>query len=91
MMTGKPGTELAKLIPKWAATQTSACTCSNMQKKMDARGVNWCDGNRDTIVKHLMSQSEHLIPILQKVPEKFKRKIASRLVAKAIENARKTT
>ena len=85
----KPGTELAKLIPKWAATQTSSCTCSNMQKKMDMYGVNWCDDNKDSIVAHLMSQSEHLIPILQKVPDKIKKKIANRLVEKAIANAKK--
>lgn len=60
-----------------------------MQKKMDARGVNWCDDNKDSIVAHLMSQSEHLIPILQKVPDKIKKKIANRLVEKAIANARK--
>ena len=85
------GTELSKLIPNWAVDKKSACGCSDIAAKMDMYGVNWCEDNKDTIVAHLMSQSDHLIPIFKIVPLKMKKRVAMRLVDKAIENAKRAT
>lgn len=85
------GTELSKLIPDWAIKNKSACGCSDMAAIMDQRGVAWCEDNKNTIVAHLMSQSEHLIPAFRVVPSAMKKAVAEKLVNKAIENARKAT
>jgi len=85
------GSELAKLIPRWAVKNKSACGCSDMAAIMDQRGVTWCEDNKNTIVAHLMSQSEHLIPAFRVVPNAMKKAVAERLVNKAIENAKKAT
>ena len=87
----KAGTELSKLIPDWAVKNKSSCGCSDMATKMDRYGINWCEDNKNTIVAHLMSQSEHLIPAFKLVPNKMKKLVAEQLLNKAIENARKAT
>lgn len=87
----KVGTELSKLIPDWAVKNKSSCGCSDMAARMDKYGINWCEDNKNTIVAHLMSQSEHLIPPFKFVPAAMKKIIAEQLVNKAIENARKAT
>ena len=85
------GTELSKLIPDWAVKNKSDCGCSDMAARMDMYGIRWCKDNKDTIVAHLMSQSEHLIPAFKLVPAAMKKIVAEQLVNKAIENARKAT
>ena len=85
------GTELSKLIPDWAVKNKSSCGCSDMATKMDRYGINWCEDNKNTIVAHLMSQSEHLIPAFRLVPKTMKKLVAEQLLNKAIENARKAT
>ncbi len=91
MTSSGVGHELGLLIPKWVAQSSSKCKCSDMATKMDRYGVNWCEDNKDTIVAHLMSQSDHLIPIFKIVPPKMKKRVAMRLVDKAIENAKRAT
>ena len=82
------GTELSKLIPKWATQFKGGCGCKDMAKKMDDRGVNWCEINSLSIVAHLLSQSEHLIPAFRLVPVPVKKIVAERLLRKAITNAK---
>jgi predicted nucleic acid-binding Zn finger protein len=90
-MKEKVGSELEKLIPAWAVINKSNCSCSDMAKKLNRHGIVWCEDNKDTIVAHLMSQSEHLIPAFKLVPAAMKKIVAEQLVNKAIENARKAT
>jgi len=90
-MKEKVGSQLEMLIPDWAVKNKSGCGCSDMATKMDRYGINWCEDNKNTIVAHLMSQSEHLIPAFKLVPKTMKKLVAEQLVSKAIENARKAT
>jgi len=90
-MKEKVGSQLESLIPDWAVKNKSGCGCSDMAAKMDRYGIVWCEDNKNTIVAHLMSQSEHLIPAFKLVPKTMKKIVAEQLVNKAIENARKAT
>ncbi len=82
------GTELSKLIPKWATQFNGECKCKDVADKMDRRGIDWCEINKDQIVAHLLSQSDHLIPAFKLVPEAIKKVVAERLLRKAITNAK---
>ena len=82
------GTELSKLIPEWAVSNTKKCKCRDFAAKMDRWGVEGCIARRDQIIAHLLSQQEHLVPALKLVPESLKRVVAGRLVTTAIRNAR---
>jgi len=90
-MKEKVGSQLEMLIPDWAVKNKSGCGCSDMAARMDKYGINWCEDNKSTIVAHLMSQSEHLIPAFKLVPKTMKKLVAEQLVNKAIENAKKAT
>ncbi len=85
---GGVGTELSKLIPKWATQFDGACGCKDFAKKMDSWGVSGCEARKDSIVAHLLSQSDHLIPAFKLVPEAIKKVVAERLLRKAITNAK---
>lgn len=84
------GTELEKLIPKWALQfKDEECKpCKDMVHKMNSWGVKGCTAKRDYIVEHLMSQSKELIPILHLVPAVCKRTAAIMLLNQAIANAK---
>ena len=82
------GTELSKLIPDWAVQFKGGCGCKDMALKMDRWGIEGCHQRRRQIVAHLISQSDHLIPAFRLVPDTAKKIIASRLLNKAIRNAR---
>jgi hypothetical protein len=83
------GTELSKLIPDWAVKMNAGCGCKNVAKKWDQHGIDWCERNRSTLVEHLTSQSDKLIPVFRGVPSLVKRAVAERLLNKAIKNAKK--
>ncbi len=85
------GTELSSLIPDWAVANSKGCGCRNYAKKMDRWGLSGCEANRKAIVKHLTQQSDNLIPLFRNVPEALKRAIATRLLNKAMRNAKKKT
>ena len=82
------GTELSKLIPEWAVQFKDGCGCKDVAKKMDDRGVSWCELNKSSIVAHLMAQSDHLIPAFGLVPDAVKKVVATRLLNKAIRAAK---
>jgi len=87
---GEPvGTELAKLIPDWAVQFKGGCGCKDMAAKMDRWGVAGCIERSDQIIAHLLSQGEHLVPVLRMVPASMKRVAAKRLLNRAISNAAK--
>ena len=73
--TGGVGSEIAKKIPSWAVQFKGRCSCKNFQKAMDDRGPEWCEANFDYLMDHFMSQGEHLIPLLQRMPT-FAMKVA---------------
>ena len=83
------GTEMAKLIPDWAQNLKKGCACKDMAIKWDKRGIEWCERNMNTLVNHIMLQSEHLIGPLRLVPDSLKRIGAAKLVRTAISNAKK--
>jgi len=83
------GTELAKLIPKWATQFNGSCKCRDMEEKMNRWGADGCYTRREHIVAHLMKQSDHLIPAFKLVPDPVKRVIAGKLLRKAIANAKR--
>ena len=72
---GGVGSEIAKKIPSWAVQFKGGCNCKNFQKAMDDRGPYWCEANFDYLVNHFMSQGDHLIPLLQRMPT-FAMKVA---------------
>ena len=82
------GTELSKLIPKWAVKVGEGCGCKDMAKKMDNWGIEGCEQRFDQIVKHLMTQSNQLIPAFSIVPAPARKYVATKLLEKAISNAR---
>jgi len=84
------GTELAKLIPKWATQFNGSCKCKDMEAKMNMWGADGCYMRRGSIVAHLLSQSEHLIPAFKLVPTPVKKIVAERLLRKAITNAKES-
>jgi len=83
------GTELSNLIPDWAIQFKEGCGCKDFAKKMDRWGVAGCIERSDQIVAHLLSQEEHLLPMLRMVPAAMKRMAAKRLLNRAISNAAK--
>ena len=84
----KPGSALESLIPKWAVQFEKGCKCRDMRDKMDKWGTESCEGRKDTIVAHLISQSDLLIPIFRGIPTALRKSAATRLVNKAIEMSR---
>lgn len=83
------GTELAKLIPEWAVKTREGCGCSDWTKKMDRWGLEGCERRRKSIVAHLVSQSDLLIPILSAMPQALRMAGAKRLLNKAMRNAKR--
>lgn len=87
------GTELSKLIPDWAVQFEGRCGCRDMARKMDRWGLAGCEANRKAIVDHLIQQSDKLIPAFRvasgMLPEAAKRVLATRLLNKAMRNAKK--
>ena len=81
------GTELGKLLPKWALKKNRSCRCSETANELDENGIKWCEDNFDQIVLHLTHQSEHLILAFRLVPASGRRAIAEQLVKQAIKNA----
>ena len=72
---GGVGSEIAKKIPSWAVQFNGRCNCKNFQKAMDDRGPEWCENNFDYLVNHFLSQGDHLIPLLKRMPT-FAMKVA---------------
>jgi hypothetical protein len=81
------GTELSKLIPEWAVSNSKKCKCRDFAAKMDRWGVEGCIARKDQIVAHLIAQDDHLIPMLKMIPDSVKRVAACRILGKAIRNA----
>lgn len=86
----RPGTALASLIPKWAASQRNGCQCKNYRVKMDKWGTDVCSTDRfDEIVSHMLQQEKHLISPLRTIPDTMKGVLAKALVSWAIRKSRK--
>ena len=82
-----PGTALANMIPDWAVQFKDGCGCKDMQKKMDKWGVEGCQQRFDLIVKHLMTQSDKLIPAFTIVPAPARKVVATQMLKYAIRVA----
>lgn len=82
---GAVGSELAKLIPAWATSDTSGCGCKSWIKKMDRWGISGCEANEEQIIEHLVGQKRYLTPPLNMMPVAVARAGAKALLAKAIK------
>jgi hypothetical protein len=82
--TNGPGTELKKLLAGWPLyiTATPNCSCNAKASEMDREGIEWCEGNIETIVGWLREEAtKRGLPFLD---------VAGRmLIKRAIRNARK--
>lgn len=81
---GGPGTELAKLIPKFFASKT--CSCNRYSRKMDGWGVNGCEQRFDSIVRYLCRKARR--KMLVKHLGIINKLIAARWVRQSIDNAK---
>ena len=52
------GTELKKLLAKIGITSSPTCSCNQRMKTMNARGVEWCEQNKDEIVGWLREEAK---------------------------------
>lgn len=52
------GTELKGLLRRLGITPTANCACNFRAAIMDARGIDWCEENLDTIVGWLREEAE---------------------------------
>ena len=83
-----PGTALSQLIPDWATNSKKGCNCKSYAAKMDKYGADWCERNLDTIVAHLLGQTEYLTPAIKIMPVSGRKLAASMLVKYAIKKSR---
>ena len=81
---GGVGTELEKLIPDWF--EKSGCGCNDYARKLDRKGVDWCDEHRAEIVEHLVKQATQTF--LKVLGKAFNKLSASALLATAISRSR---
>lgn len=79
-----PGTELKKILAGWPfrIVATPNCSCNAKARTMDAKGIEWCEQNLDTIVGWLREEAAK-----RKLP--FVDMAGRLLVKRAIRNARK--
>ena len=77
-----PGTELKRLLSRIGITATPNCSCNARARIMDAKGIEWCESNVDTIVGWLREEAEK-----RKLP--FVDLAGRLLVKRAIANARR--
>ena len=77
-----PGTELKKLLSSIGIKAAPNCSCNARANVMDAKGVEWCESNVDTIVGWLREEAaKRKLPFVD---------VAGRiLVRRAISNARR--
>ena len=76
------------MIPQWALkVDNESCGCRRFRDKMNGWGVHGCESHRDEIVKHLLSQSKHLIPMLGALPDALKKAAANKMLTTAIRRA----
>jgi hypothetical protein len=88
-LKGKPGTALARAIPKWALNGKGGCSCKDWEAKMNRWGTEACNTvNRPAIIEHLLQQDDHLVPMLKSLPAFAKRVAANKLLDKAIKMSR---
>ena len=81
------GTELAKLIPDWAIQFKDGCGCKDMEKKMNKWGPEGCQNRADSIVRHLMAQSDMLIPAFKMIPTPARKAVAGQMLRYAIKKS----
>jgi hypothetical protein len=79
------GTELKRLLAGWPfrIVATKTCSCNAKARTMDAKGIEWCEANIDTIVGWLREEAKK-----RKAP--FADFVGRLLVKRAIRNARKS-
>jgi len=90
MKSGKPGTELKRLIEeRYGIKPTDDCACKNRATVMDALGCDWCRDNVDIIVRWLVqgAKQDTLLWSLTTMFKRFAEKAARELVEEAINRA----
>ena len=77
-----PGTELGKLLKKLRVTPAPNCKCNQHIREMNARGVQWCNDNLNTIVDWLREEAD-------KARLPFNETLSRILIRRAIKQATK--
>lgn len=54
---GKVGAELKQLLARIGITAAPGCQCNARANTMDARGIQWCQANIETIVDWLQEEA----------------------------------
>lgn len=77
------GTEISKQL-EWFLSAEECQSCMNDKKRLDNRGVEWCEQNHSAIVDMLMGKAKS-----KGLPSgTISRMVASRVVTKAIKRAK---
>lgn len=77
-----PGTELKKLLSKVGIKASATCSCNKRARRMDERGIEWCEQNVETICDWLQEEATK-----RKLP--FVRLAGKALIHLAIKRAKK--
>ena len=78
-----PGTELKLLLSRYLGIQsTPGCSCNKKAKRMNQKGVEWCEANKETICKWLQEEAGK-----KKLP--FVKAVAMAVVSLAIHRDKK--
>lgn len=83
--SGKPGTQLSKIIPDYFKGE--GCGCEQMAAWMDIVGPRVCEQNLNLIVRQLVERSEKF-KILRPVPVRIRQYKARRWVERAIRQSK---
>lgn len=74
------GAEIARIIPAWFSKD--GCGCADYARKLDGRGLKWCEDNRDAITGRLASKGKEFL--IGGISEKLTEIAARRIVDTAI-------
>lgn len=82
-----PGSELKKLLARVGIQPKPGCACNARAAEMDAKGPDWCETNRATILEwlRLEAKTRPLVGVLYNEP------LANLILSEAIKRARAAT
>lgn len=89
------GSQLKNLIEKTvpavlrSKVPKSTCGCSDLEKKMNAWGIDKCQQESEYIISHLVGQSDKMGKVATAVPLVLRRKAAERMLKLAIKMEQK--
>ena len=80
---GGVGTELKKLLKMIGITASPTCSCNTRAALMDAKGIEWCKNNTETIIDWLQEEAKkRKLPFLRIAGKKMLQMAIKRAEAK---------